>query len=282
VSSGTTASASASIETGSFELPDGGQIAYQTSGRGSGGPPVLLIRPLGGSMALWGPFRAALASTHRIIAFDHRGSGRSSGAPLHTTTATLARDGLHLLDHLGVDRAQVFGISLGGMVATWVALIAPSRVTRLCLAATPARGLALSRAGLGRGLSLAACLARPIDEMEACMVHRILSRRFRDEHVAEVREIERRASAAPTSRAGVVQLALAGALHDARRYLARIPAPTLVLAGDHDALLGTEAPRALAAAIPGAEFAIVAESGHDLTLEQPVATAARVAAFFDR
>ena len=55
-----------------------------------------------------------------------------------------------------------------------------------------------------------------------------------------------------------------------------------MLAGDHDALLGTEAPRALAAAIPGAELAIVAESGHDLTLEQPVATAARVAAFFDR
>jgi 3-oxoadipate enol-lactonase len=272
----------AGIATGTFALPDGGQIAYQTSGPTTGAPPVLLIRPLGGSMALWGPFRAALAATHRIIAFDHRGSGRSSAAPLVTTTATLARDGLHLLDHLGVDSARVFGISLGGMVATWVALIAPSRVTRLCLAATPARGIALSRAGLGRGLSLAACLARPIHEMEACMVHRILSRRFRDEHGAEVREIDRRASEAPTSRAGLVQLALAGGLHDARRRLGRITAPTLVLAGDHDALLGTEAPRALAAAIPGAMFEIIENSGHDLSLEQPVVTAARVASFFDR
>jgi pimeloyl-ACP methyl ester carboxylesterase len=270
------------IVTGTFRLPDGGQIAYQTSGPASGAPPVLLIRPLGGSMELWGPFRAALAATHPIIAFDHRGSGRSSAAPLVTTTATLARDGLHLLDHLGVDRAQVFGISLGGMVATWVSLIAPSRVTRLCLAATPARGIALSRAGLGRGLSLAACLARPIHEMEACMIHRILSRRFREEHAAEVQEIERRACLSPTSRAGLVQLAIAGGLHDARRYLGRIAAPTLVLAGDDDALLGTEAPRALAAAIPGAGFEIIANSGHDLSLEQPLATAARVAALFDR
>jgi 3-oxoadipate enol-lactonase len=269
-------------ERGTFEVPGGGQIAYQTSGHGSGGPPVLLIRPLGGSMALWGPFRASLAATHRIIAFDHRGSGRSSAAPLHTTTATLARDALHLLDHLRIDRAQVFGISLGGMVATWVALIAPARVTKLCVAAAPARGLALSRAGLGRGLSLAACLARPSAEIEGCLIDRILSRRFRDEHPDEVRAIEQRANEAPTSRAGLVQLALAAALHDARSRLPRIQAPTLVLAGDHDALLGTEAPRALAAAIRGAEFAIIAESGHDLTLEQPVVTAARVAMFFDR
>lgn len=272
----------AAIEAGTFALPGGGQIAYQTSGLADGGPPVLLIRPLGGSMALWGPFRAALAGTHRIIAFDHRGSGRSSAAPLRTTTTSLARDCLHLLDHLGVDRAQVFGISLGGMVATWVTLIAPSRVTRLCLAATPACGLALSRAGLGRGLSLAACLARPIHKVEGSLIHRILSRRFREDHPAEVQEIERRADEAPTSRAGLVQLALAGALHDTTRCLQQIHAPTLVLAGDHDALLGTEAPRALAAAIPGAEFEIIAGSGHDLTLEQPVVTAARLAAFFDR
>ena len=270
------------VERGTFAVPGGGQIAYHTSGHGSGGPPVLLVRPLGGSMALWGSFRSSLAETHRIIAFDHRGSGWSSAAPLVTTTATLARDALHLLDHLRVDRAQVFGISLGGMVATWVALVAPLRVAKLCVAAAPARGLALSRAGLGRGLSLAACLARPSAEIEGCLIDRILSRRFRDEHPDEVRAIERRANEAPTSRAGLIQLALAAGLHDTRRYLKRIHAPTLVLAGDHDVLLGADAPRALAAAIRGAEFAVIAGSGHDLTLEQPVVTAARVAMFFDR
>jgi pimeloyl-ACP methyl ester carboxylesterase len=274
--------AGSSTTKGSFTLPGGGQIAYQTSGHATSGPPVLLIRPLGGSMELWGPFRARLAETHRIIAFDHRGSGRSSPASLLTTTASLARDSLHLLDHLGVDRAQVFGISLGGMVATWASLIAPRRVTRLVIAAAPARGLALSRAGLGRGLSLASCLALPHREIEAGLIHRILSRRFREAHPDEVLQIERRASEAPTSRAGLIELALAAGLHDVRRHLGRIRAATLVLAGDDDSLLGTDAPRALAAAIRGADFAIIPGSGHDLTLEQPLVTAARVAAFFDR
>ncbi len=76
------------------------------------------------------------------------------------------------------------------------------------------------------------------------------------------------------------QLALAAAMHDVRGALDEITVPTLVLAGEHDALLGTEAPRALAAAIRGATFTIIAGAGHDLTLEQPLTTAARVALFF--
>lgn len=268
------------VDTGLARLPDGGTIAYETCGPRHAGPPVLLLRPLGGSMALWGSFRARLAETHRIVAFDHRGSGRSSAAPVLTTTRSLARDALDLLDHLGIARAQVFGISLGGMVATCLAILAPARVARLCIAAAPACGLALSRAGLGRGLALAACLARPRGEIEASLIDRILSRQFRDAHPEALRRIEALANAEPSSRVALVQLALAAAMHDARGSLARITSPTLVLAGEHDALLGTAAPRALAAAIRGARFAIIADSGHDLTLEQPLTTAASVARFF--
>lgn len=260
-------------------LPDGGQIAYQISGSQRSGAPLLLIRPLGGSMTLWGSFRTHLAATHRIIAFDHRGSGRSSALPVVTTTKRLARDALALLDQLGVERAQVFGLSLGGMVATWLAILAPARVDRLCIAAAPACGLALSRAGLRRGFALAGCLVRPRDEIEAALVDRILSRQFRESHPEELRRIEALANAEPSARVALAQLALAAAMHDVRGALVGITAPTLVLAGEHDALLGTEAPRALAAAIHGATFDLIAGSGHDLTLEQPLTTAARVASF---
>lgn len=261
-------------------LPDGGQIDYQLSGSQRSGAPVLLVRPLGGSMTLWGTFRAHLAATHRVIAFNHRGSGRSSALPVVTTTKRLARDALGLLDQLGVERAQVFGLSLGGMVATWLAILAPARVDRLCIAAAPASGLALSRAGLHRGLALAACLMRPRDEIEGALVDRILSRHFRESHPEERRRIMALANVEPSDRVALAQLALAAAMHDVRGALDEITAPTLVLAGEHDALLGTEAPRALAAAIRGATFAIIAGAGHDLTLEQPLTTAARVALFF--
>lgn len=267
-------------EDGHARLPDGGKIAYQIRGRDNGGAPVLIIRPLGGSMALWDPFRALLAEHHRVIAFDHRGSGFSSPTPLLTTTQGMARDSLHLLDHLGIARAHVFGISLGGMVASWIGILAPQRVAKLCLAATPVRGIELTRAGLGRGLSLLACLARPLEDVEASLVDRILSRPFREDQPDEVRRIERLVRAETATRSDLIKLAIAGARHDARRSLHRISAPTLVLAGAHDALLGTEPPRALAGAIRGATFAVVADSGHDLTLEQPIATAARVAELF--
>lgn len=266
-------------EDGWAKLPDGGQLAYQLYGLEHPGDPVLLIRPLGGTSAIWGSFRALLAERFRLICFDYRGAGRSSPAPALVTTRGLARDALALLDHLGVRRVDVFGISLGAMTATWLAILAPDRIDRLCIASAPARGIEFSWNGLGAEISLATCILRPSDEMEACMVTRLLSRQFRESHPDELRRIERAFLAERTPRASLVKFALAAALHDARSRLSRIRSKTLVLAGGNDELLGTERPRALAAAIPGATFEIIDDAGHDLTLEQPALTAARLASF---
>jgi 3-oxoadipate enol-lactonase len=267
-------------QDGVAELRDGGEIAYQVCGRDRGGPPVLLIRPLGGSMALWGTFRDRLSEDLRVVSFDLRGTGRSSRDRAGVSTRSLARDGLHVLDHLGVARAHVFGISLGGMAATWLAILAPARVVKLCLASTPARGLELTPVSLRCGLALAACFAGPADEVEPRLVRLTLSRRFRETHPEQVRGIERRLRAGPTSRAALLEHALAGALHDARRELCHVHAETLVLAGERDTLLGTRAPRALSRRIPRSTFAVVADSGHDLTLEQPLVTGRHVSTFF--
>jgi pimeloyl-ACP methyl ester carboxylesterase len=266
-------------ERGFAKLRDAAAIAYEVHGREHTGTPVLLIRPLGGSMTLWGEFRARLASRVRVIAFDFRGTGRSSADPPWVSTKGLARDGVGVLDHLGVGRAHVFGISLGGMAATWLAIRAPSRVATLCIASAPARGIAVTRAGLRRELAMAACFVRPRDEVEAGLVDRIFSVRFREDHPDQVRRLEQTLHANPTSRVALLKHALAGLLHDASRELHRIEAPSLVLAGDDDLLLGKEPVRALSRGIPRARFETIASAGHDLTLEQPRATATRVADF---
>ncbi|MET0286659.1 MAG: alpha/beta fold hydrolase [Polyangiales bacterium] len=252
----------------------GGRLAYEQHGVGA---PLLLIRPLGGSMALWGAFRAQLAQHFRVISFDLRGSGQSSGRAAFGTRA-IARDALALLDALALAHAHVFGISLGGMAATWLAIDAPTRVTKLVVACAPPLGLELTHASLRRELAMAACFLRTRDQVEPALVKRVLSHSFREAYPDEVMRIQRIVAEHPSTRASLLRLALSGLLHRPRP-LGQVRAPTLVLAAARDGLLGTEPPRELAASIPGARFQVLPNSGHDLTLEQPLATARAVLDF---
>jgi pimeloyl-ACP methyl ester carboxylesterase len=272
-------SAARLLTRGSADLAEGGPLAYEIHGRLDAALPLLLIRPLGGTMALWGSFREALAEAHPIIAFDLRGSGGSRGERGWPTTRRIATDAVALLDHLGVVRAHVFGISLGGMAATWMGIDAGPRVAKLCIASAPARGLDLTRAGAGRALAMAACFAHATAVAEARLVHRTLSRRYRQHHPEQLQRLESLIRLQPTSHTTLARHAIAGGLHDARDQLHRIVAPCLVLAGAIDELVGAAAQRRLAEGIGDATFDVIAGAGHDITLEQPLASAERVARF---
>jgi pimeloyl-ACP methyl ester carboxylesterase len=253
-----------------------GSIGYEVSGPDRG-VPILLIRPLGGSIALWGAFRSILEQEFRVIAFDLRGTGGSSRTHEWATTRRLAGDALRVLDELDVAEADVFGLSLGGMIATWLSIIAPSRVRKLCIASAPARGVDLERSGLRRALHLLHCFARR--EVELHLVQHSLSPGFRRRNPELLRNIADTLARNPSPRGSLFELALASMLHDTEGKLNRICAPTLVLAGQNDKLLGIDRSRVLARAIPRATFEVIPGCGHDLTLEQPHATAERLVRF---
>lgn len=257
-------------------LEDGGRLAY--SERGSG-EPVLLLRPLGGSMRAWGIFAESLARTLHVIMFDPRGAaGGSSRAPLRTSTRSMARDARALLDHLGLPRVHVYGISLGGMVASWLAVDAPERVARLVLASTLPRGWEVSADALGRGVKLARCLLRPAREAEACLALRILSHEFRARHPDAAARIRAESLGQPASHRGLLQLAAAAARHDVRAQLGHIRAPTLLLAGELDPLLTLPTQQELLHGIADARLELIPGAGHDVSMEAPVLTAERVLA----
>lgn len=260
-------------------LPDGGSLAYEVHGLEHGGTAALLLRPLVGAIGLWGAFLEVLAARMRVVVFDPRGTGASSEAPVDATTRDFARDAVAVLDAAGEPVAHVFGISFGAMVATWLAVDAPGRVARLCLASAGPTGVALSASGVARGVAMVASLAAPGDP-GAALAGAVLSREVREGEPETVAAVESAAAEAPTERVEVVKHALAAARHDAREVLPAIAARTLVLVGDRDELLGDGPPRELAAAIPGAVLEVIGDAGHDLTLEQPERTAERVAAFF--
>src|SRR5215204_3160210 len=107
---------------------NGLQIYYET--HGSGRPLVLLH---GGLMTIdhnFGPLLEPLAASRRVIAVELQGHGHTADTDRPMTIEALADDVTALLDHLGIDEADLFGFSLGGLVAYAVALGAPTRVGR--------------------------------------------------------------------------------------------------------------------------------------------------------
>src|SRR5262245_5187259 len=107
-------------------------VALHSVVDGPGDAPVLVLgSSIGTSTALWEPQVPALARRFRVVRYDHRGHGRSPVRPGPYELADLGGDLVALLDRLGVERAHVCGLSLGGMVSMWVAAHAPDRVDRL-------------------------------------------------------------------------------------------------------------------------------------------------------
>lgn len=253
------------------EIDRGGRLFYDVQGRGE---PLLLLRPLGGSSASWDRFATCLAETVQVISFDPRGVGRSSSAPWGWSTRQMAEDARQLLDVLRIPAAHVYGISLGGMVATWLSSDHPSRVKRLVLASTLPRGV---DAQVPRDVwSFVRGVARPAADAEAALVTRILSPQFRAQQPDKVRRIQQLARAHPSGHKDMLTLALAALRHDARAQLQHIVAETLVLIGEYDPLLTVESQRTLLRALPRASYALVEAAGHDVSLEAPERTAAHV------
>lgn len=95
-------------------------------------PPLILSSGLGGSASYWAPNIAALSQHFRVIAYDHRGTGRSDRAlPDVVSVDDFADDILALMDALGIARAHIIGHAAGGVAGLALALKAPERLDRL-------------------------------------------------------------------------------------------------------------------------------------------------------
>ncbi len=263
---------------GVVPLASGRRLSFSVQGAPHS-PAMLLNRPIGGSMLLWGEFASRLATALRVVSFDPLGVGQSSNVPLWYTTRDMASDAAQVLDHLSIESAHVFGLSLGGMVASYVALDFTARVQSLVLASTIPEPETVSLRGFEELLSMSRFLVRAGADAEVGLVHHILSRKFRRAHPERVTEIERRACQIPASRENLAILALAAARHSSP--LERLPRAvrTLLLFGELDLLAGAGAREELRRELPNAECEVIAGAGHDISLERPKELADRVLAF---
>lgn len=239
------------------------ELAYEV--RGSG-PPALFVQGLGyGGGDGWGPALDLLAEDFLVVSFDNRGFGGSDRPPGPYSVAELAGDAAAVLDAVGLRRAHVVGVSLGGMVAQEFALDRPERVDRLVLVSTtpgvhgqptPSRttSLMLEAPGLAPSVALRRFVENALaDGASGELVERIVAYR----------------AANPPDPAGWQSQALAGASFDALDRIAGIGAPTLVVHGREDAVVDPRNGELLAELIPGARLELLAGCGHLASWEQP-------------
>ena len=233
------------------------------------GEPVLMITGLGLSGGAWWRTVPVLSRSLRVITFDNRGVGRSRSRLHSYTTEAMADDAASVLDAAGVERAHVYGFSLGGMVAQQLALRHRERVRSIVLGATQAGGpravrpspevIAFFRRRSSLSAEDAASASVPFNYGPIC-------RRDHGDRIAE--DIRRRLEHPFREQAYRAQM-VAAALHNCHRRLERIEAPTLVVHGSEDRIVPVANAEILAERIPHAELRILEQAGHLYCTERP-------------
>lgn len=244
---------------------------------GSTDAPLLVLGgSLGTTGAMWRPQLATLAARFRVVRYDHRGHGRSAVPPGPYRIDDLGGDLLELLDLVaGPDRpVHLAGLSLGGMVALWVAANAPDRVDRLALLCTAAR-LEPAEMWTGRAEAVrAGGTAAIVDAVSA----RWFTPAFAADNPAVVATY--RTALADTPTEGYAGCCEAIAAMDLTGCLPSVRAETLVIAGADDPATPPAYARAIAAGIPSARVAVLSDAAHLANVEQPVLVGSLLVDFF--
>jgi pimeloyl-ACP methyl ester carboxylesterase len=241
-------------------------IYWESAGRGE---PVLLIMGLALGGRAWWRTVPVLSRSLRVITYDHRGVGGSESQSQTYTTEAMASDAVSVLDAAGVEKAHVYGISLGGLVAQQLGLRHPARVRSLVLGATHAGGprvIAPDREVLGffrRRPGL------PAEEAAWAAVPYSYGPRTRQEQVGRIAEdIARRLALPFPERAYSAQLR-AALQHNCASKLQQLRVPTLVVHGLHDRVIPVRNAELMASALPDAQLRILRESGHLYATDEP-------------
>jgi pimeloyl-ACP methyl ester carboxylesterase len=241
-------------------------LYYESAGSG---PPVLLVSGQGMTRSDWWRTVPVLARRFRVLCFDNRDTGRSKHSAWPYTVAQMADDAIAVLNAAGEERAHVYGMSLGGMVAQEIALRHADRVAALVLGSTTPGGLQavlpdphmltfFVRVGwMGAEEAEWAAVAYKYGEA---------TRRERQHLIAE--DIAHRDGFPADALAYLHQMGAASSYNPMWR-LREIGAPTLVVHGDEDAVVPPVNARRLAEAIPNSELMIWPGAGHLYATDEP-------------
>lgn len=250
-------------------------IHYRRTGTGdaAGQPATLvLVNSLGTDLRLWDDVVAALPAGLDVLCYDKRGHGLSGAPPPPYTIADHADDLAGLIDGLGIGRAVIGGISVGGMIALSLALRRPELVAGLVLMDTGHR-IGTADHWSGR---IAAVERDGLEPLADTIIAGWLSERFRTESPGATAAWRNMVARTPTV-AGYVGTCAALREADLTDDVPRIAVPALCVCGADDASTPPALMHELAGLLPRAHYVEVPGTKHLPCIEQPATVAGHIA-----
>jgi 3-oxoadipate enol-lactonase len=238
-------------------------LAYDDVGSG---PTVILIHGFPFNRSMWREQVDLLSSSYRVLAPDLRGHGESEATAGTVTMEAMARDVSALMDHVGISRAVVAGLSMGGYVSLALYRIYPLRVRALILADTRAQN-DTEEGKKNRELQANKALTEGMEGIANAMLPKLLSPDTvarRADIVRRVREmmVETKPEGAAAALRGMAER------RDHRTSLANIIAPTLIIVGREDAITPVADSELMHREIRGSRLEILDGAGHVSNIER--------------
>ena len=230
---------------------DGTSLWYDVKGNADG-ETVLLIAGNGCDHSRWHGVIDDFTADRRVIVYDHRGTGKSGSNFTDTwSTRDFARDASELLREAGVLRAHIYGPSLGGRVAQWLAVDSPALTGALVLGATSV--------GEKRGIPRSAEATKAMRENDsATLLNMCYPERWSSEHPEQVLS----GKPNPHDMDAFIRHLRASSEHDSWEAAAFIRSPTLIIHGSEDSITPSGNAEILAGRIPASRVLIIEEARH--------------------
>src|ERR1700752_564700 len=241
------------------------------------GEPLLLIMGLGYPLVMWHRSRPLLATRYRTITLENRGVGRSDMPAGPYTISLMASDAAAVLDATGIEAANVYGVSMGGMIAQEFALTYPHRVKTLILGCTAAGGPHAVRAEPEVTEFLTRHNHTPEEAVEVSVPFIYDSSTPR--HLID-EDLVLRKQWLPNPAAYFAQLQ--GIISwESYSRLDQISCPTLVVHGESDQLIPLANARLIADRISGAQLITLPNAGHIYSTDQTALALSAIMNFLD-
>jgi pimeloyl-ACP methyl ester carboxylesterase len=263
----------------------GSEFAYRRFGR-PGDLPLVMLQHFRGNLDNWDPaLTGALAADREIILVDYPGVGSSTGEPSGSIAQT-ARQILAFADALALGEIDLLGFSIGGFVAQEMALVRPTLVRRLVLAATGPKGAPGMHGWRDDIAAAARGESKPENLLYIMFAHTETSQAKGMEFLGRFME-RQEGRDAPTSDAArdaqydaIVEWGIPD--HAALQRLTGIKSPALIIQGDGDLMIPTKLSHLMAGLIPDAQIRIYPDAAHGFLFQYPAEVAAEVNAFLAR